>query len=144
MPTVRDILADKGDRVHTIAPTATVMEAVEKMNHHRIGSLVVLDGDKVCGMFTERDVLQRVVGADRKPHEMLVMEVMTSDVICCAPDDDLDDVASVMKDRRVRHVPVCSGPRMVGMVSMGDVNAQHASQQKMQISFLSEYVYGRA
>lgn len=144
MATVRDILADKGTGVYTVEPTATVMEAVERMNHHRIGALVVMDGDRVAGMFTERDVLQRVVGVDRRPHDMLVMEVMTADVVCCRPDDDLDEVAKMMTDRRIRHLPVCRGGLMLqGLISIGDLNAHFATQQMAQISQLNDYVYGR-
>lgn len=143
MPTVRDILSSKGSKVFTVSPGATVMEAVDKMNRNRIGALVVMDGETVCGIFTERDVLQRVVGSQRNPREMFVMEVMTADVICCDPDDDLDDVGAIMQQRRVRHVPVCEAGGLIGMISIGDVNAHHASHQEAQISFLNDYIYGR-
>jgi CBS domain-containing protein len=70
---------------------------------------------------------------------------MTGEVVCCKPDADLDDVAAIMKNRRVRHVPVCDGDgQLVGMVSMGDVNAHNASNQQSTIHFLNEYIYGRA
>jgi CBS domain-containing protein len=144
MPSVQDILAVKGSKVHTIAPGATVMAATEKMNHHKIGALVVMDGDEVAGIFTERDVLRRVVGAQQSPLEMLVAEVMTSDVVCCGLDADMDEVGALMKERRIRHVPVC-GPdnRLHGMISMGDINSYHASAQAAQIHFLNDYIYGR-
>jgi CBS domain-containing protein len=144
MPTVRDILSSKGAKVVTVSPGATVMEAVDKMNRNRIGALVVMDGDTVAGIFTERDVLQRVVGSQRSPRDMFVMEVMTSDVLCCDPDDNMDDVATVMQQRRVRHLPVCESGGLIGMISIGDVNACHASNQEAQISFLNDYIYGRA
>lgn len=143
MPTVRDVLALKGSTVMTVSPGATVMEAVDKMNRNKIGALVVMDGGSVVGMFTERDVLQRVVGTERGPRDILVAEVMTTEVICCSPDEDVEDVAAVMKERRVRHIPVCEGDDLVGLISIGDVSAQFASQQQAQITFLSEYIYGR-
>lgn len=143
MPSVRDVLSVKGSKVMTIAPGATVMEAVDKMNRAKIGALVVVDGSTIAGMFTERDVLQRVVGGSRDPRELLVGEVMTSNVICCGADEDIEDVATVMKERRVRHIPVCEGDELMGMISIGDVSAQFASHQQAQISFLSEYIYGR-
>jgi CBS domain-containing protein len=143
MPSVRDVLSAKGSKVMTIAPGATVMEAVDKMNGAKIGALVVVDGSSIVGMFTERDVLQRVVGASRDPRELLVGEVMTTNVICCGPDEDIEDVATVMKERRVRHIPVTEGEDLTGMISIGDVSAQFASHQQAQISFLSEYIYGR-
>jgi CBS domain-containing protein len=144
MPTVRDILSSKGSKVVTVSPGATVMEAVDKMNRNRIGALVVMDADTVSGIFTERDVLQRVVGSQRSPRDMFVMEVMTPDVICCDPDDDMDEVATIMQQRRIRHIPVCEAGGLIGMVSIGDVNAQHASHQEAQISFLNDYIYGRS
>ncbi len=144
MPTVRDVLQAKGSKVFTVSPGATVMEAVDKMNRNRIGALVVMDGGTVAGMFTERDVLQRVVGLERGPRDILVAEVMTTEVICCNSDQDIEDVAAIMKDRRVRHLPVCDDDELLGMISIGDVSAQFATQQQAQISFLSEYIYGRA
>ena len=69
---------------------------------------------------------------------------MTSEVICCHPDDDLDEISALMQQKRVRHVPVCDGNgRIMGMISIGDVNAHHASHQEAHINFLSEYIYGR-
>src|SRR5688500_5408115 len=145
MPTVQTVLMGKGPQVHTISSGATVAEAVHKMNDLRIGALVVKDGGHVVGIFTERDVLRRVVGEDRTPGKTIVAEVMTTDVVCCRPDHDIDEVAAVMKDRRVRHVPVCDGDNeLLGLVSMGDVNACHASNQASHIEFLNEYIYGRA
>ena len=145
MPSVREVLSSKGSTVYSTSPDATVLEAVERMNDHKIGALVVMDGEDVVGMFTERDVLRRVVGQERSPSATKVGDVMTSEVVCCKPDADLDDVAAIMKNRRVRHVPVCDrGGQLVGMVSMGDVNSYNASNQQSHIHFLNEYIYGRA
>ena len=145
MPSVRDVLSSKGFKVYSTSPESTVLDAVGRMNEHKIGALVVMDGEEVVGMFTERDVLRRVVGQERSPSATTVGEVMTSEVVCCKPDADLDDVATIMTNRRVRHVPVCDGNgQLVGMVSMGDVNAHNASNQQSTIHFLNEYIYGRA
>ena len=145
MPTVRDVLSTKGSTVYSTSPDATVLDAVSRMNDQKIGALVVMDGEDVVGMFTERDVLRRVVGQERLASATKVGEVMTSEVVCCKPDADLDDVAAIMKNRRVRHVPVCDGAgQLLGMVSMGDVNAHNASNQQSTIHFLNEYIYGRA
>ena len=145
MPTVRDVLASKGQGLEFTTPGATVLEAVNQMNEHKIGALVVMDEGRVVGMFTERDVLRRVVGDGRTASGTLVEQVMTSKVVCCEADTDLDDVATLMKNRRIRHVPVCNGDgKLLGMVSIGDINAHNASNQEAHISFLSEYIYGRA
>jgi len=145
MPTVHDVLSSKGSvRVHTIAPAASVLDAVEKMNHLRIGSLVVMEDDQVLGIFTERDVLRRVVGEMRKPTTTTVNEVMSRDVVCVEPDADLDEVGALMKNRKIRHVPVCDRDcGLVGMISIGDLNAFHASHREAALHYLNEYIYGR-
>ena len=143
MPTVRDVLRVKGSTVLTVSPGATVMEAVDKMNRNKVGALIVTDGGRIAGIFTERDVLKRVVAAERGPRDILVGEVMTGEVVCCGADEDLDDVSATMKERRFRHLPVCEDGDLVGLISIGDLNAQHASHQQAQISFLNEYIYGR-
>ena len=145
MPSVQDVILSKGNQVQSIGPDATVLEAVQKMNQHKIGALIVMDGGHVAGIFTERDVLRRVVGEERNVREATVGEVMTRDVICVQPDADLDEVSSIMQSRKIRHLPICDEDGQIhGMVSIGDVNAYHATDQEAQIHFLSEYIYGRA
>ena len=144
MPTVQDVLLSKGNKVVFVSPAATVLQATEKMNQHKIGALVVMDETRVVGMFTERDVLRRVVGDEKNPATTKVGQVMTSKVVCCEPDADLDEVATLMRTRRIRHVPVCNGDgKLAGMVSIGDLNAMHTSTQEATIHFLNEYIYGR-
>ncbi|HEX8523698.1 MAG TPA: CBS domain-containing protein [Tepidisphaeraceae bacterium] len=145
MPTVQDILISKGTQVQTVEPSATATDAIRKMNQHKIGALLVMNGEHVEGIFTERDVLRRVVGQDRTPTEIGVADVMTKDVICVEPEMDLDDVATIMKEKKIRHLPVCDGDgKLHGMISIGDLNAYHASNQEATIHFLHEYIYGRA
>jgi CBS domain-containing protein len=144
MPTVREVLAEKGDSIVTIAPTATVLEATRKMNQHKVGSLIVMSGDRVAGILSERDVLTRVVTQELPPAAVLVEQVMTRDVICCQPLDDLDDVSGIMKTHRIRHVPVCDEDgALCGIISIGDINAMHATTAEQHIHFLNEYLYGR-
>lgn len=144
MPTVQDILGSKGGAVHSIHPGATVLDAVQKMNDHQLGALVVMEEDRVVGMFTERDVLRRIVGQELNPRRIAVADVMTREVICVPPHTDLDDVSAIMKQRRIRHLPVCDDDgRLHGMISIGDVNACHASSQEATITFLNDYIYGR-
>lgn len=143
MPTVQDVLSEKGQKLFTTAPTATVLQAVNQMNQHKCGAVVVMDGDGVAGIFTERDVLTRVIGEGRSPATTFVGEVMTSQVVCCDPHADLDEVSALMRNRRIRHVPVCEDGRLVGLISIGDINAYSASNQEAHIHFLSEYIYGR-
>lgn len=144
MPSVQDVILSKGNLVHSIDPDATVLDAVQKMNQHKIGALIVMNGLKVSGIFTERDVLRRVLAEERNVRDVVVADVMTRDVICVGPEVDLDEVSTIMQSRRVRHVPVCDDDgELRGMISIGDVNAYHATNQEAQIHFLSEYIYGR-
>jgi CBS domain-containing protein len=144
MPTVRDVLAIKGESLHTIDSRGTVLEATRKMNQHKIGALVVMEDNRVAGILSERDVLTRVIAEELPPASVQVGMIMTREVICCAPDDDLDEVSAIMKTRRVRHVPVCEcDGSLHGIISIGDVNAQYASNAEQTIHFLNEYIYGR-
>lgn len=145
MPTAQDILDYKGGAVYSTKPSANVLDAVQKMNQFKLGSLVVMEGDRLVGMFTERDVLCRIVGEERDPRKTTVGEVMTRELIWCLPTTDLDEVSCIMKERRVRHLPVCDHDgNLHGVISIGDVNALHASNQEAHISFLNEYLFGRA
>jgi CBS domain-containing protein len=145
MPTVRDVLGDKEHMVHSVTPTPRVLDAIRQMNQHKICALLVMHEGRVVGIFTERDVLRRVVGEERQPGATNVEEVMTADVICVSPETDLDEVSAIMQQNRVRHLPVCDAHgELKGMVSIGDVNACHASTQQAHLHFLSEYIYGRA
>jgi len=145
MPSVQDVLAVKGPNVHTTSPNTTVMEATHKMNEFKVGSLVVMRDNELAGIFTERDVLSRIVVAGRDPKTTLVGEVMTNDILCARADMELEEVASLMKIHRCRHLPVVDEDHRVrGMISIGDINAYYSNNQAMQIEYLSEYIYGRA
>ena len=144
MPTVRDVLSAKETELHSIDSNATVLDATRRMNEHKIGALVVMEAGRVVGIFTERDVLTRVIAEELPPAAVPIVNVMTRDVICCSPDDDLDEVSAIMKTSRIRHVPVCDFDGTVsGIISIGDVNAQYASNAAQQIHFLNDYIYGR-
>lgn len=144
MATVREILARKGSNVFTIGPEATVLDAALLMNEHKIGSLVVLEAGQVVGMFTERDVLRRVVGEQRDPARTRVGEVMTTEVVCCTPETTIDEARGAMKNRRIRHLPLVDGDRRLqGLISIGDLNAYQASDHEQTIYWLHEYIYGR-
>ena len=145
MTLVQDLLDKKGTDVWTIGPQATVLEASRTMNEHKIGALVVLTDDgQVAGMFTERDVLRRVVGERRDPASTRVAEVMTSDVVACSPETTTDEARYEMKIRRIRHLPVADGDgRLLGLVSIGDLNAELQANQEQTLFLLHEYIAGR-
>ena len=144
MPTANDILARKGFSVFVVPSTASVLDAVERMNQLRVGAVVVMDQGHVGGMFTERDVLRRVVGERREPADTKVGDVMTTDIICCGPTTDMEEISAIMKNSRVRHLPVCDEDGdLLGMISIGDVNAAHSVNQESKLTYLNDYLYGR-
>lgn len=146
MAQVQDLLRTKGSEVWTIRPAATVLAAVERMNEHQIGALVVVTEDEqVAGIFTERDLLRRVVGERRNPATTLISEVMTENVVCCPPDTTTDEARYQMRQRRIRHVPVADEHgQLVGLISIGDLNAELQASQEQSLFFLQEYIAGRS
>ena len=145
MSKVADILANKDGAVVTIGENETVLSATRTMNDHKIGALVVTDGEgHVVGMFTERDVLRRVVAEQQDPGGIVVARVMTSEVVVCEADMPLEDCRQLMRDRRIRHLPVVNAEgKLQGMVLIGDLNAQLANHHEIEIRYLSEYIHGR-
>lgn len=147
MAFVHELIAAKGSRVVTITAEATVYEATARMNQHRIGALVVVskeDPNRMEGIFTERDVLRRVVAQLRYPDLVTVGEVMTTEVTTCGPDTDVSEAAALMQERRVRHLPILNDAgKLQGLLSIGDVNGFYVAQQQAQINELSDYICGR-
>jgi CBS domain-containing protein len=144
MATVQDILTTKGSNVQAIGPQASVLDAALLMNEHKIGSLVVKDGSRVIGMFSERDILRRIVAERRDPAATSVGEVMTNEVICCRPHTQIDEARGVMKNRRIRHLPVLNDDdELCGMISIGDLNAHAMHDHESTIYVLEQYIYGR-
>jgi CBS domain-containing protein len=144
MCSVKDVLAVKGSQVLSIGTNATVLLAANLMNEHRVGSVVILDQGRVAGIFTERDVLRRVVGEQRDPAKTSIVDVMTHEVLCCKPETTIEEIRGAMKNRRIRHLPVVDdNERLLGLISIGDINAQLAAIQEQTIHLLQEYVAGR-
>jgi CBS domain-containing protein len=144
MANVRDILARKGAHVFTVGKDATVLDAALLMNEHRIGALVVVESGQVVGMFTERDVLQRVVAEQREPARTQVGEVMTTEVACCSVETTIEEARGAMKNRRIRHLPLVDDQRrLLGLISIGDLNAYLAADNEHTIHLLQEYLHGR-
>ena len=144
MVTVKELLVKKGPQVFSISKNATVLNAAILMNDHRVGALVVIDEGHIQGMFSERDVLRRIVAERRDPATTLVQDIMTREVVCCTPDTSIEEARGSMKNRRIRHLPVVDGDeQLVGLISIGDLNAHEATAQEQTIYLLHEYLYGR-
>jgi CBS domain-containing protein len=143
--TVKELLRIKGPHVLTVGTDATVLQAVNLMNDHHVGSLVVLDQGRIVGMFTERDILRRVVGEHRAPDHTTVGEVMTTEVFACNPSTPIEEARAAMRDHRIRHLPVLDeAGALLGVISIGDLNAYQVTDQERTIFLLHEYLYGRA
>jgi len=141
--TLKSILEEKGPVVHTTTPEATVLEAVRAMNDRCIGSLLVTDGGRVVGIFTERDVLRRVVDAGRDPKTTKVAEVMSREMVAIHPEATVEETMAVMTEKRVRHLPVMRGEELLGMVSIGDLTRWVSRLQQHHIKDLVDYITGR-
>lgn len=145
MENVSDLLAAKPRHIASTSPTATVRQATWLMNEHAIGSLLVMANDRLVGIFTERDVLRRVVAEGRSPDTTAVGDVMTREVVCCSPETPVEEVADLMHRRRIRHVPVLDhGERVIGMVSIGDINAHRFAACATELVQVQAYIMGRA
>lgn len=144
VPTAEVLLKRKGEEVVTIEKDASVLQAAKKMNEKRIGALIVISGEQALGIFTERDILTRVIAAQRSVAETTVGQVMTSPMACCTRTTRVAECKAVMTEKRIRHLPVVEEGKLYGMISSGDVLANEVANQEDTIRYLSEYLYGRA
>jgi len=139
--TVSDVLAAKSTAIHSIAPGATVYEAVERMDELRVGALVVLGDDgRLVGIISERDYTRKVILLGRASRETRVDEIMTSDVLVVTPSTSLGECLTMVTERHIRHLPVVEDGRVVGMVSIGDLVRAIVDQQAETIQSLSSYI----
>jgi len=141
MPTVSCYL-DRSDRRPLIScPLGdTVLDAARRMNEHHIGALPVLDGEQLAGIFTERDVLQRVVAEGRDPSSTAVADVMSAPVTTAAPNAPLTLLRTLMRDAHIRHIPIVENGIPIAMISIGDLNRAQADEQDATIHALKAYV----
>jgi CBS domain-containing protein len=119
-----------------------VIDAVNVMNDHHVGSVLVVEGGYPVGIFSERDVLVRVVAAHRDPRQTLIRDVMTTRLHTATPDDTLLDVMRLMTERRCRHVPVMEGEMLLGLVSIGDITKATQHNLRQEVRELSSYIGG--
>ena len=142
MRTVKDILNSKGHDIWHVAPTSTVLEAVELLSEKEVGSLLVMEGEKLVGIVTERDYARKVILEGRSSGDTPVKDVMTTSVLCLDPDKTIQQCMALMTDKRARHLPVLEHKQVVGVVSIGDlVKAVIAEQQFMsdQLQYYSTH-----
>lgn len=135
------ILGEKGHDVHTIPPDRTVLEAMDVLVERDIGSLVVVDGDDLRGIITERDILRLGADGPERLSSVTVEEAMTSELVTCAPDDDVDAVMETMTRRRIRHLPVVEDDELRGLVSIGDAVKATLERVAEENRHLKEYIH---
>jgi CBS domain-containing protein len=141
--TVARLLEEKGHEVWTIGPDATVFEALEVMAARHIGALVIVDdGDKPCGILSERDYARKVILLDRGSRETAVSDIMTSELLTVTTRQTTADCMGLMTDHRIRHLPVVEDNRLIGIVSIGDVVRAVIEEQRFLIEQLEGYITG--
>ncbi|MBI5709438.1 MAG: CBS domain-containing protein [Candidatus Eisenbacteria bacterium] len=143
MSRVAEILARKGGQVHVISPGATAFEALVKMVKNGVGSLVVVDGDDIVGIITERDYLRRVALQQRDAGATPVREIMTGNPICLGPDRPVEDCMAIMTRERIRHLPVIEGGRLAGLVSIGDTVKHLSAEREVEVRHLTDFITGK-
>lgn len=142
MQQVRHLLEGKGSAVFAVAPDASVYDAVRQMAEKNVGALVVMQGDTLVGIVSERDYARKVILKDRSSRDTPVAEIMTASVITVSVDATVDDCMRLCTDGRLRHLPVLDGESTVGIVSIGDLVKAVISEQKKTINQLESYITG--
>jgi CBS domain-containing protein len=140
MKTVRQLLEIKGNRVLSTTPDASVYQALLIMAEMEVGALVVMDGDQVVGIFSERDYARNVVLKGKTSRETPVRDIMTSKVISITPENTVEDCMNLVSDKRIRHLPVMDHGKIVGMLSIGDLVKETIAHQQFLISQLENYI----
>lgn len=140
MKTVRDLLAGKGHTVYSVSPDATVYEALGVMAEKGIGAVLVLDGDRVVGILSERDYARQVVLKGKTSKDTPVRDIMTPNVVFVGPDRTVEECLAIMTDRRCRHLPVLVDGKLDGMLSIGDVVKALISEKQFEIEQLTSYI----
>lgn len=142
MTTARDILDDKGHDVFAVAPGDTVLDALQLLADKGVGALLVMESDKLVGIFTERDYARKVILAGKASRDTPISEVMTAKVLYVGPDRTVDECMALMTDIKARHLPVLEGETVLGVLSIGDLVRVKIREQNFLIDQLRQYIAG--
>lgn len=140
MRKVSHILQDKGNRIVSVPQEAPVLEVIRLMAEHHIGSVLVMRGDELIGIATERDYARKVILQGRSSADTPVSAIMTSPVSCVSPEDSVNACMEMMTERRIRHLPVQEGGQIIGLISIGDLVKAVIEDQQQEISQLHQYI----
>jgi CBS domain-containing protein len=142
MTTIQRVLDEKGHDVWSVRPGDSVFDAIQIMAKKDVGALVVIENGRPVGIFTERDYARDVILKGKSSPRTPVREIMASPIICAGPEQTIEECMAVMTEKRVRHLPVMHGERLVGIVSMGDLVKSIIADQKFTIEQLVHYISG--
>ena len=142
MKTVRQLLDGKRLGVLAITPDSSVYDALQTMADHEVGALLVMDGERLIGIFSERDYARKIILHGKASKETAVREIMTSKVICVRPEQTVEDCMALMTDKRIRHLPVVKDTRVIGVLSIGDLVKAVIDEQREEIEQLQRYIAG--
>jgi CBS domain-containing protein len=142
MRTVKEILRGKGHHVWSVKPDATVYDALKLMDEKNLGAVLVMEGDRLAGLLSERDYARKVALRGRTSRETLARDIMTERVTCVFLDQTAEECMALMTEKRVRHLPVLEGDRVVGIISIGDVVKTIIDENQFIIEQLEHYITG--
>ena len=142
MRNVSQIMERKGSQVVSVTRASPVLEAIRVMAEHHIGAVLVMEGEQLLGILSERDYARKVILQGRSSHDTPVAVVMSSPVVCVGPHDSVAECMSIMTEKHIRHLPVIDGERVIGVVSIGDLVKELIEEQKQEISLLQQYIAG--
>ncbi len=142
MTSVNQLLQNKGFDILSVDANETVFRALEIMAEHAIGSLLVMDGEKVAGLFSERDYARGIILKGRTSKETKVTEIMTRQIVVVAPEQSIEECMAIMTEKRVRHLPVMQDDKLVGIISIGDLVKAIIEEQQFMIEQLVSYING--
>lgn len=140
---IKEILAVKGHSVWAVSPESTVFEAIEVMADKGVGALAVTLDEKLVGIVSERDYARKVILKGQSSRETFVREIMSTEVVCVSGEEKVDECMALMTEKRVRHLPILDGDKLVGMISVGDLVKTIISEQTFTIEQLEGYIRGR-
>jgi CBS domain-containing protein len=141
MKNLKQLLSAKGGQVHSIRPDAKVFEALQLMAQKDVGALLVMDGGRLAGILSERDYARKVILHGKSSQDIAVRDIMTADVVRVDPERSVEDCMALMTQRRIRHLPVCEGDKLVGIVSIGDLVKEVIAEQEQTIKQLESYIH---
>jgi len=139
---INAILAQKGDEIFSISPDATVYEAIEMMSNKNVGALLVMEGERLVGMISERDYTRKVFLRGKRSRETNVTEIMSTQLTTTRPQEGVEKCLRLMTDKHIRHLPVLDDDKVVGVISIGDLVKWVISCQSATIAHLENYIHG--